>query len=102
MPMMMASLNDVSADCRGGDGDVVMAAMLKTVILAFQHAAIYFLRLCLDATISGILKVNGTLATAIATVWYVLSDLACALLCVILLPSAFAQALDCKRGAVVS
>ena len=68
--------NDDSADDGGGDGHVVMAAVLQAVIFAFQHATTKSSRLFYDATISGILKVNGTLDLP-PIVWYVLSDLAC-------------------------
>ena len=52
---------DDSAGDGGGDSHVVMAVMLQTVIFAFQHAANNSSRLFHDASISGILKVAGTL-----------------------------------------
>jgi hypothetical protein len=65
-----------SADDGCGDGHVVMAAMLQTVIFAFQHATTKSSRLFYDSTITGILKVNGTLDLP-PIVWYALPDLAC-------------------------
>ena len=76
---MKRTPNDDPADDGGGDSHLVMAMMLQTVIFAFLHAAIKSSRLFHDASISGILKVNGTL-DAQPFVWYVcdnLSDLAC-------------------------
>ena len=71
---MKRTTNDDSAGDGGGDSHVVMAVMLQTVIFAFQHAAINSSRLFHDASISGILKVNGTLDLQ-PVVWYVTSCL---------------------------
>ena len=67
---MKRTPNDDSADDGGGDSHVVMAVMLQTVIFAFQHAANNSSRLFHDASISGILKVAGTLDVQ-PVVWYV-------------------------------
>ena len=67
---MKRTTNDDSADDGCGDSHVVMAAIPQTVIFAFQHAAINYSRLFHDASISGILKVAGTLDVQ-PVVWYV-------------------------------